>query len=93
MNGRLAAVPDLIKGSDILVAHNAVPEGVTGVARNLHMKPSYIGKLAQQAKVKQLLLTHLMKRSLEVKDQSIQLIKKNYQGKIVFPKDLDIFHP
>ncbi|MCK5895732.1 MAG: hypothetical protein KAG20_02940 [Cocleimonas sp.] len=93
MNGRLGVVPELIKDSDIFVAHNAVPEKVQGVARNLHMKPSYIGELAQQAKVKQLLLTHLMKRSLEVKDQSLVIIKKHYKGKVVFPQDLDVFHP
>lgn len=93
MSGRLGAVPDLAKGSDILVAHNAVPEDVTGVARNLHMKPSYIGRLAKEANVKLLLLTHLMKRSLAVKDQSLKIIKKQYKGKVVMPKDLDVFHP
>jgi ribonuclease BN (tRNA processing enzyme) len=93
MNGRLGVVPELVKGSDILVAHYAVSEQVKGVARNLHMKPSYIGELAQQATVKQLLLTHLMKRSIAAKEQSLAIIKKRYKGKVVFPHDLDIFHP
>ena len=93
MSGRLGAVPNLAKDSDILVAHNAVSENVTGVARNLHMKPSYIGRLAKEANVKLLLLTHLMKRSIAVKDQSLKIIKKSYQGKIVWPKDLDVFRP
>lgn len=93
MNGRLGEVPNLVKGSDLLVAHYAVPEDAQGVARNLHMKPSYIGELAQQAKVKKLLLTHLMKRSLAVKEQSLRIIKKQFKGKIVFPKDLDVFQP
>jgi len=93
MSGRLGAMPNLAKGSDILVAHNAVAEDVTGVPRNLHMTPSYIGRLAKEAQVKRLLLTHLMKRSLAVKDQTLKIIKKSYHGKIVFPKDLDIFRP
>ncbi len=93
MSGRLGEVPNLAKDSDILVAHYAVAENVQGVARNLHMKPSYIGEMAQQAKVKKLLLTHLMKRSLEVKDQSLGIIKKYFKGKIIFPKDLDVFQP
>ncbi len=52
MSGRLTAMPDLAKNSDILVAHNAIPEDTTGVPALLHMKPSYIGKMAKQANVK-----------------------------------------
>ena len=93
MSGRLRAMPDLAKNSDILVAHNAIPEDATGVAALLHMTPSYIGSMAKQANVKQLLLTHLMKRSLSVKKQALQLIRKKYTGKVSFPRDLDSFHP
>ena len=93
MSGRLGAVPSLAKGSNILVAHNAVSEDVTGIPRNLHMKPSYIARLSKESNTKLLLLTHLMKRSLAVKDQSLKIIKKEYKGKVLFPRDLDIFHP
>jgi ribonuclease BN (tRNA processing enzyme) len=93
MNGRLGEVPNLAKGSDIFVAHYAVSENIQGVARNLHMKPSYIGEMAQQAKVKKLLLTHLMARSLEVKEESFEIIKKQFKGEIIFPNDLDVFQP
>jgi ribonuclease BN (tRNA processing enzyme) len=93
MNGRLGEVPNLAKGSDIFVAHYEVSENVQGVARNLHMKPSYIGEMAQQAKVKKLLLTHLMARSLEVKEESLEIIKKQFKGEVIFPNDLDVFQP
>lgn len=93
MNGRLGEMPTLAKDTDIWVAHNAVPEGATGVAANLHMQPTMIGKIAKQANVKKLLLTHLMQRSLAVKPETLKLIKKHYKGDVSFPKDLDIIHP
>jgi ribonuclease BN (tRNA processing enzyme) len=93
MSGRLRAMPGLAKNSDILVAHNAIPENATGTPELLHMKPSYIGKMANQANVKKLLLTHLMERSLSVKPETLKIIQKNYPGKIIYPKDLDIFNP
>jgi len=93
MSGRLGAMPDLAKNADILVAHNAIPENATGVPALLHMTPSYIGKMANKANVKLLLLTHLMKRSLSVKKQTLQLIRKSYKGKVLYPNDLDSFSP
>ncbi len=93
MSGRLGEMATLAKGSDILVAHNAVPEDVTGVAANLHMTPSTIGKIANQAGVKKLLLTHLMKRSVSLKEKTRKLIKKNYKGDVSFPNDLDVIKP
>ncbi|MEE9327650.1 MAG: MBL fold metallo-hydrolase [Cocleimonas sp.] len=93
MSGRLRAMQDLAKDSDILVAHNAIPEDAVGVPARLHMTPSYIGALANDAKVKNLLLTHLMKRSLSVKPQTLKLIKNKYKGKVSFPNDLDIIRP
>ena len=93
MSGRLHTMPDLAQNSDLLVAHNAIPEDATGVPQLLHMKPSYIGKIAGTARVKKLLLTHMMERSINRTGETIKLIKENYQGEIVFPNDLDIFYP
>ncbi|MCW8929788.1 MAG: MBL fold metallo-hydrolase [Gammaproteobacteria bacterium] len=93
MSGRLHTMPDLAQNSDILVAHNAITEDATGTPQLLHMKPSYIGKIAGRAKVKHLLLTHMMARSIDRTDETIQLIKKEYSGPITFPNDLDSFHP
>jgi ribonuclease BN (tRNA processing enzyme) len=93
MSGRLHTMPDLAQNSDLLVAHNAIPEDAVGVPQLLHMKPTYIGKIAGRAKVKKLLLTHMMERSINRTDETIKLIRENYQGSVVFPNDLDIFHP
>ncbi len=93
MSGRLHTLTDFAAHSDILIAHNAISEDVVGVAQLLHMKPSYIGKVAGRAQVKHLILTHMMARSINRQDETQQLIKKNYSGKITFANDLDVFHP
>ena len=93
MSGRLNTMPDLAQGSDLLVAHNAIPQDATGVPQLLHMKPDTIGKIAGEAKVKKLLLTHMMERSINRQDETVDLIRKNYQGPIIFPHDLESFHP
>lgn len=93
MSGQLGRMPALAQGSDILVAHNAIPEDATGVAANLHMKPSYIGTMAATAGVKQLVLSHLMRRTIDRKDETLQLIRKAYKGPVSFPNDLDAIRP
>ena len=83
------------KGADILVAHNAIPEGMSGVARNLHMPPSVIGEIAAQAQVKLLVLSHRMKRTLgaEQTQATTEQIRKSYKGPMQFADDLQCFRP
>ena len=66
MSNQFDVLANLAKDSDILVAHNAVPERASKIAKNLHMPPSEIGKVAKQAKVKRLVLSHFMNRTLSV---------------------------
>ena len=54
----------LAAGADLLVAHNAVPEAAQGAERSLHMPPSTIGRIAKDANVKQLVLSHRMRRTV-----------------------------
>jgi len=91
MNNDNHTLASLAKQADILVAHNAVPEGATGVARNLHMPPSVIGEIAAQAKVKQLILSHRMNRTLGKEQETTQQIRKSYQGPVEFADDLQCF--
>jgi len=87
-NGRLAA---LAEKADLLVAHHAVPEGIHGVARNLHMPPSEIGKIAANAGVKQLILSHRMRRTLHQEHISTAQIRLEYKGPMQFANDLQCF--
>ncbi len=93
MSGRLQTITDLIKDSDIFVAHNAIPEDAIGVPQLLHMKPSYIGKIAREGNVKKMLLTHMMERTINRQDDTLEQIRKNYAGPVIFPEDLDSFQP
>jgi ribonuclease BN (tRNA processing enzyme) len=93
MNNDNDTLASLAKQADILVAHNAIPEGMTGVARNLHMPPSVIGQIAAKAQVKQLVLSHRMKRTLGQEQLTTKHIRKTYQGVMQFADDLQCFRP
>ena len=77
--------------ADLLIAHNAVPEGAIGVERRLHMPPSVIGQIAADAGVKHLVLSHRMLRTLGKEDQTRSEIRKRYAGPLDFANDLDCF--
>lgn len=82
----------LAEGSDILIAHNAAQENEPDrVARLLHMMPSEIGRIASTAKVKKLILSHRMLRTLGKEKQTTAAIKQNYSGPIQFANDLQFF--
>jgi ribonuclease BN (tRNA processing enzyme) len=90
-NGEGAGLVKLATDADLFIAHNAVPEGVTGVERNLHMPPSVIGQIAQEAHVKKLVLSHRMLRTLGKEAQTESEIRKRYAGPLQFANDLDCF--
>src|SRR6516164_2223977 len=90
-NGEGAGRVHMAKDADLFIAHNAVPEGATGVERRLHMPPSVIGKIAQEAHAKRLVLSHRMLRTLGKEDQSLSEISKNFSGPVEFANDLDCF--
>lgn len=92
-NGDNGNLQHLAKDADILVAHNAVPEGATGIERNLHMPPSVIGQIASEANVRQLVLAHRMVRTLGKEPQTLEVISHSFKGKSVFANDLDCFTP
>ena len=90
-NGAGPGLPKIAANADLFVAHNAVPEGATGVERNLHMPPSVIGQIAAEAHVKKLVLSHRMLRTLGKEDQTLAEIRKRYEGPVEFANDLDCY--
>jgi ribonuclease BN (tRNA processing enzyme) len=90
-NGEGDGLTQLAWNADLFVAHNAVPEGATGVERRLHMPPSVIGTIAANAHVKQLVLSHRMLRTLGKENATQSEIKHRYSGAISFANDLDCF--
>jgi len=93
MNNDYDNLASLARNADILLAHNAIPEQATGVARNLHMPPSVIGQIAARAGVKSLVLSHRMQRTLGNEQQTTQFIRKYYKGPLHFADDLQCFRP
>ena len=93
MNGDFHSLSSLARDTDLLIAHNAIPETATGVARNLHMPPSVIGEIARHSRTKKLVLSHLMLRTLGDKNMkaTFKQIRNSYTGPTVFANDLDCF--
>jgi len=90
-NGEGEGLVRLAANADLFIAHNAVPEGVTGLERRLHMPPSVIGEIAEKAHVKKLVLSHRMLRTLGKEEQTLAEIKTRYAGPVTFANDLDCF--
>jgi len=81
----------LAQQADVLVAHHAIVEQANPVARNLHMPPSEIGKVAAKADVKELVLSHRMKRTFNKEEESLSIIHEQYKGPVAFADDLQCF--
>jgi len=92
-SGKYKTLAILAENADLLVAHNAVPEGATGVGRFLHMPPSVIGDIAKQSHAKKLILSHRMLRTIGKEQQTKSIIQKVYKESIEFADDLDCFKP
>jgi ribonuclease BN (tRNA processing enzyme) len=90
-DGEGDGLTELASKADLFVAHNAVPEGATGVERRLHMPPSVIGTIAANAHVQQLVLSHRMLRTLGKESETEAEIRRRYSGPILFANDLDCF--
>ena len=93
MNGDGGNLEKLAEDTDLLLAHNAIPENASVVERALHMPPSVIGRIAQAAKVRSLVLSHRMLRTLGKEDATLAAIKKNYNGPVTFANDLSCHQP
>ncbi len=90
-NGEYGTLQQLALRTDLLVAHHAIPENATGIARQLHMPPSTIAEIAKQADVKRVVLSHRMHRTLGKEDQTRMIMQQTYSGPIGFADDLDCY--
>ncbi|TDQ59725.1 ribonuclease BN (tRNA processing enzyme) [Mesocricetibacter intestinalis] len=82
----------LVRGANLFIAHNAVPESSgDAIALKLHMPPSEIGRIARQAGVDSLILSHIMRRTENVKPDTEKAIRGSFKGKVAFARDCDIF--
>lgn len=77
----------LADGANLLVMHHAIPPGAGDAARALHVTPDGIGRAAKEAGANRLLLSHLMARSLDARDESLAAIRGHYQGPVDVAND------
>ena len=94
-NGSDPAFADFAADVDVLVVHFAVPENARGVGANLHAKPSVWGRIATDARVGTLVLSHLsgvLPRGDAGEpvglEQKLANLRKTYQGPLVIAEDL-----
>lgn len=77
-----SALEEFCRGADVLVCECSYPEGY--ITKD-HMTPRYVGALSQNAKVKQLIVTHLYPPALEV--DLIKQIQQFYTGQLIIAQD------
>ncbi|MDF1880218.1 MBL fold metallo-hydrolase [Sulfurimonas sp. MAG313] len=87
-SARSETLTRLSQNADILIAHHAIPEHGYEEARKLHMTPSHIAEIAKKAKVKTLLLSHRMHRTLGLEKEHQALMSHIYKGTILWAEDL-----
>ncbi|MEP6483709.1 MAG: MBL fold metallo-hydrolase [Rudaea sp.] len=92
-NGNNPIFWKMIDHADVLVVHMAIPEKADAVASKLHATPSSIGQHANEAHVGQVVLSHLMPRSLANLDENVALVRGEYRGKVTVASDLQCFSP
>ena len=88
-NGSSDAFIEFARGTDILVMHMPVPEGISGVGRKLHAPPSVIGDIAKASGAGKLVLSHFMARSLKNLEDNLNIVQSRYEGPVVISNDLD----
>lgn len=92
MNGRLGTLERLAAGTDLLVAHHAIPEDSRDdVARRLHMPPSEIGRIAVAAKARRVVLAHIMERTERGREANLAALRAHYDGPVSIATDLDCY--
>ncbi|MFZ8199651.1 MBL fold metallo-hydrolase [Alteromonas portus] len=76
------------KNADLLVLHNAIGDNAGQIAKNLHMTPTQIIDIAAQSNAKQIVLSHIMKRSEPGLNALTEAIAVVAEGRVYAAEDL-----
>jgi ribonuclease BN (tRNA processing enzyme) len=87
-DGRSDSLAEFAEDADVLVAHLPIPEDAGARIRALHAVPSRVGELADEAEVKQLVLSHFMAPSLADLDAAVGAVRVRYDGPVLVAEDL-----
>ena len=84
-----AAIIKAAKGADLLIHECSLPDHMKDMAPN-HTTPGDLGKLAAQAEVKTLVMTHLYPELIDDLSEALSSIRTSFSGKIIVPRDTQI---
>jgi len=87
-NDQQGQLAGFANNADLLVLHNAIDDHAGRVAKNLHMTPNQIIEIAKQSKAKQVLLSHIMKRSEPGLDALTEAITVVAPGRVYAAEEL-----
>jgi ribonuclease BN (tRNA processing enzyme) len=97
-NGSSPAFSEFSSGADLLVMHTSISERAPEELARLHAKPSTVGQVAQGAKAKRLVLSHLIEPpasyhtpesfSLTNLSQTVSEVRQFYTGPVEAAVDL-----
>ena len=77
------------QGADALVIHHAIPENARGAVRERHVTPSQIGRIAQRAGVRMVLLGNRAPRTQGLESISRAALEAYYGGPLLFANELE----
>ncbi len=83
----------LARGADLMILHHAIPEAASLTEAQLYMRPSTMGRIAADAGVKHLVLSHRTTRTLGREAETVKAIRQYYQGPISLADDLTCYKP
>ncbi len=88
-NNQKNLLPAFAKDADALVIHHAIPESARGAARELHVLPSQIARIAATANPRVLILGHRMNRTRGLESLARSAIESEYDGSLIFANDME----
>ena len=88
-SNRNDAVWRFARQADALVIHHAIPEGARGAVRERHVTPAQIGRIAQRADARTVLLGHRAPRTLGLESMSRAALEAHYTGPLLFANELE----
>lgn len=88
-NNERNRVPGFAADADTIVFHHAIPQSARGLDRDLHVLPSQIGKIAEQAGLRFAILSHRTSRTRGVESLTRSSIEENFKGDLIFANDLE----
>jgi ribonuclease BN (tRNA processing enzyme) len=84
-NGTNPQFAEFAKGANVLIMHLAIAPSTTGLLTSLHAVPELVGRIAQNASVGRLIVSHIGQFDV---DTAIADLKKSYTGPLTVAADL-----